>query len=450
MKSKISNTVLPGIALAALMLFPAIQAIAQETDEDDTDDGQAMTSQEQGQTSLSESFEPSRAERIREQRRQAFEDTTYDIHLRSFYFDRNKFDGSESEAWAGGGWAGLKTGWFRDRFAFGVTGYGSFPISADDDKDGTLLLQPGQESYGVVGELYAEIRITDAIKANLGRRAYDTPYINRNDNRMSPNTFEAYTITGLHGNAAEAGGEWRFGGGYFDEIKERNSEDFVSMSRDAGASVEEGVWALGANWKRGDLSLGAIDYYSDDIINIFYTEAKYAVALSDEWKLTMAAQYTDEQATGDLLLNGNDFDTNQWGIKGDLGWGPALFTVAYTQTANDSNMQNPWSGYPGYTSVQVEDFNRAGENAVMYRVGYSPKAAPGLSMYALYVDGDEPALSGQFEKSEWDFNIQYAFQQQALKGLSVRFRYANVDQEDPQSLDTDDVRFIVYYDPPGF
>ena len=21
-------------------------------------------------------------------------------------------------------------------------------------------------------------------------------------------------------------------------------------------------------------------------------------------------------------------------------------------------MQNPWSGYPGYTSVQVEDFNR--------------------------------------------------------------------------------------------
>jgi hypothetical protein len=438
---------LPGIALAALLLFPAATVVAQEAEDDEEE--QFQSSQEQGQTHLHESFEPTRAERIREQRRQAFEDTTYDIHLRSFYLDRDKFDDSVSKAWAGGGWLGLKTGWFRDRFAFGITGYGSFPISADDDEDGTLLLKPGQEGYGVIGELYAEIRITDAIKANLGRRAYDTPYINRNDNRMSPNTFEAYTITGLYGNAAEAGGEWRFGGGYFDEIKERNSDDFVSMSVDAGATEEEGVWALGANWKRGDFSVGAIDYYSDDIINIFYTEAKYAVALGDEWKLTMSAQYTDQQSTGEDLLSG-DFDTNQWGIKGDLGWGPALFTLAYTQTANEKGMQAPWSGYPGYTSVQVEDFNRAGENAVMYRFGYSPKAAPGLSFYALYVDGDEPAVSGQFEKSEWDVNVQYAFPEGPLKGLALRFRYAQVEQDDPGNSNLNDMRFIVYYDPPGF
>jgi hypothetical protein len=449
MNSSTSKITLPGIALAALLLFPMAQAFAQEADDDDTDEVQAQTSQEQGQTSLSESFEPSRAERIREQRRKAFEDTTYDVHLRSFYFDRNKFDDSESEAWAGGGWAGLKTGWFRDRIAFGVTGYGSFPISADDDKDGTLLLQPGQEGYGVIGELYAEVRITDAIKANIGRRAYDTPYINRNDNRMTPNTFEAYTVTGLYGNAAEGSGEWRFGGGYFDEIKERNADEFVSMSRDAGASVDRGVYALGANWKRGPWSVGAIDYYSDDIINIWYTEAKYAASLSDEWKLTMSAQYTDQQATGDRLLNGTSFDTNQWGVKGDLGWGPALFTIAYTQTSNDFNMQAPWSGYPGYTSVQVEDFNRAGENAVMYRVGYTPTGAPGLSFYALYVDGNEPSSAGQFQKSEWDFNAQYAFPEGSLKGLSFRLRYASVQQEDAADSDLDDVRFIVYYDPPG-
>ena len=120
---------------------------AQAAADDEVDESTVhQDSSEQGQTSLTESFEPSRAERIREQRRQAFADTTYDIHLRSFYLDRDKFDDSVSEAWAGGGWAGLKTGWFRDRFAFGITGYGSFPISADDDEDRTQLdhaLPPG-------------------------------------------------------------------------------------------------------------------------------------------------------------------------------------------------------------------------------------------------------------------------------------------------------------------
>ena len=33
-------------------------------------------------------------------------------------------------------------------------------------------------------------------------------------------------------------------------------------------------------------------------------------------------------------------------------------------------MQSPWSGYPGYTSVQVQDFNRAGENAFMVKGSY--------------------------------------------------------------------------------
>ena len=33
-------------------------------------------------------------------------------------------------------------------------------------------------------------------------------------------------------------------------------------------------------------------------------------------------------------------------------------------------MQSPWGGYPGYTSVQVEDFNRDGEEAWMLRAAY--------------------------------------------------------------------------------
>lgn len=408
------------------------------------------SSTEQGQTPMDESFgPPTRREMIRQQRKAALAATRYNIHLRSFYLDRDKFDDSQSEAWTAGGWVGLKTGYFRDRFALGATGYTSQPLYAPDDKDGTLLLQPGQDGYAVIGELYADLRLTDEVHANLGRKAYDTPYINRNDVRMTPNTFEAYTISGLHP-GGDGRTEWRWGAGYFDEIKERNADEFVSMSEDAGAEVERGVYALGGNYKRGDFSLGAINYYSDDIINIFYTEARYAVPLSEQTRLQFAAQYSDQQSVGDDLLNGSDFSADQYGLKGELAWGPALFSVAWTSTGNETSMQSPWSGYPGYTSVQVEDFNRAGEDAWLLRAAYNFQSVPGLSTYALYVNGNDPEGDTNYAKDEIDFNLQWTAPAGTWQGLALRFRYALVDQDDPGSSNLNDLRLILDYVPPGF
>ncbi len=72
-------------------------------------------------------------------------DTALTLHVRTFYFDREKADGTESEAWAIGGWLAFQSGWLLDTFAVGATGYTSQPLYAPDDKDGTFLLAPGQE-----------------------------------------------------------------------------------------------------------------------------------------------------------------------------------------------------------------------------------------------------------------------------------------------------------------
>ena len=411
---------------------------------------QQQTSTEQGQTPLDESFgERTHAEWVRETRRQAWKDTKWDVQLRSYYLDREKYDDSESEAWALGGSIGLKTGYFRERFAMGATAYTSQRLHGPDDKDGTLLLQPGQHGYTVLGELYGEFLINPKTRLSFGRRGIDTPYLNRNDSRMTPNTFEAITLQGLYG--GDGAGEWRVGGGYFDEIKERNSDEFVSMATDAGAplGIERGVYALGANYKLGELSIGAINYYSDDIINIFYTEGKYGAALSDNSKLSFALQYSDQGATGDHLLRGADFNSDAWGAKADLSVGGALFTTAYTSASGDTNMQAPWSGYPGYTSVQVEDFNRNGEDAWMLRAGYTFQSVPGLSLYGLYVDGSDPVSPTEYSREEMDFNLQWAPPEGTLKGLMVRLRYADVSQNDPGNTSLQDLRIMVYYDPPS-
>ena len=286
------------------------------------------SSTETGQSPLGESFGArTRADWVQETRRKAWEDTRFDVGLRTYDFDRDNFDGSEDEALAIGGHAGFKTGYFRERFAFGATGYTSQRIYGPEDKDGTGLLAPGQEGYTVVGELFGELLLSQGTRLTIGRRGIDTPFLNRNDSRMSPNTFEAIVLQGLYG-GGEDEAEWRAGTGYFDEIKLRNSDEFVSMATAAGApaGVERGVYVAGANYKKGGVSIGAIDYYSDDIINIFYTEAKYALQLGNGQAPAVRIAVLGPAQRRREPAQAADFSSAQLGGKAELGMGGALFT----------------------------------------------------------------------------------------------------------------------------
>jgi hypothetical protein len=402
-----------------------------------------QSSTEQGQTPLDEAFDDDFREWRLEQRRQAIEDTQFKFNWRTMYLDREKYDGSDVMSFATGGWAGLKTGYFLDHIAIGATVYTSQHLDGNSREDGALMLEPGQESYTVLGEIYADVRINDDMNLYVGRKEYDTPFINKNDTRMTPNTFEAIS---LHGKV-KLGGDGavlKYGLGYFNRIKERNSVDFVPMSEDAGADVDRGVFSAGALYQKGDFSIGAIDYYSEDVINIAYFEAKQEFQLENGWKPRLALQYTDQRSVGNEMLAG-DFEARQWGVKAELPVGNALFTVGYTDASGDSDMRNPWSGYPGYTSVQVEDFYRDGEGALIVRAGYEFPQVKGLSAYALWVHGSEPDADGQFARDEYDFNLQWAPPEGTLKGLALRLRYAHVEQRDGNDDTLDDFRVICNY-----
>ncbi|MGH8172620.1 MAG: OprD family outer membrane porin, partial [Rhodanobacteraceae bacterium] len=303
--------------------------------------------------------------------------------------------------------------------------------------------------YTVLGQWYGEVKFTDRIFCAIGAKEYNTPYINKNDVRMTPNTFEGATIYGTAG-GTDGAPEVRFGGGYIAKIKEKNADDFKWMSESAGAvGVERGVSVAGANLKYGDFTIGAAEYYSNDIINIFYAESKYGFPIGEKNRLSFSGQYSDQQSTGDNLLTGSSFSTNQWGIKSDLALGGTLLTLAYTDTANGANMRAPWSGYPGYTSVQVKDFNRASENAVMFKAAFdfSRVGVQGWSAYVLYVHGSgvkEP----NYNENETDFNVQWTPKGGALRGLSFRLRYAYIEQRGGGDPNINDLRFIVNYDFP--
>jgi hypothetical protein len=103
------------------------------------------------------------------------DDARSSAQLRSFFLNRGKFDDSHSEAWALGGSIMFGPGYLAGHPAIGAVAYTSQPVVALEDRDGTLLLQPGQDGSSDVGQLYGEIRFTDQIFGAFGRKEYSTP-----------------------------------------------------------------------------------------------------------------------------------------------------------------------------------------------------------------------------------------------------------------------------------
>jgi len=383
-----------------------------------------------------------------ERRMPFFDEAKVSAQARTYYLNRVNYDDSRNEAWAIGGSATFLSGYVANLVRAGAVAYTSQPVYAPDDRDGTGLLKPDQEGYTVLGQLYGEFKLTDQLAGAIGRKEYNTPYINKDDSRMSPNTFQG---AALYGNAGggEGAAAWRYGGGYVSKIKERNADKFVWMSEVAGANVERGVYAAGVNYNQGELNVGAFQYYSRDIIDIFYAEAINFMKLSGN-QLKLSAQYANQSSTGDNRLTGSEFSSNQWGVKADMSLGDTLLTLAYTDTANGSDMRSPWGAYPGYTSVQVKDFDRAGESAVMIRAAYdlSKVWVKGTSAYALWVHGagvDSP----NYNEDEIDLNLQWTPDKATtLRGMSFRVRYAHVVQDGGGDPIIDEFRVIVNYDFP--
>jgi len=385
-----------------------------------------------------------------------FRDTRIDINLRTYFFYRDNYPNSDpqiNEAWAIGGALSYKSGWFLNHFALGAVFYLSEPLYAPEDRDGTQLLRPGQKGYEVLGQLYGRVKLFEDHFLNIYRYEYNTPYINKNDGRMTPNTFEGYTFMGATG-GEDGAPAFRYGGGYITKIKERNSEDFVWMSRDAGAPVDRGVTVGGALFTLGRFSIGAIDYYCDDVINIGYAEAKYTWPVTPELGLLFAAQFTDQRSVGDDLLKGYSFSVNQVGVKTEMSYGGALLSLAFTTASSGAELQNPWSSYPGYTSVQVKDFNRAKEKAFLVKASYdfTRIGLEGMTAYAQFVHGwdriDPSTGQDVANENELDLDLQWKPKSGFFKNFWPRIRYAVVHQYEGEKSYIHDFRIILNYDFP--
>jgi hypothetical protein len=374
-----------------------------------------------------------------------FRDTDLNLHFRSFYFNRQKADDTFSEAWALGGWLEYKSGWLADTFAIGATYYTSLPAYAPDSRPGSSLLTPGQDAIGTFGEAWAAFRYKEYALLRGGRQKVDDGYVNPQDNRMVPNTFEALTLSGKL--------DWfRYDIGYLWNIKPRDSNDFISMSRQAGVPGNgDGMFMSAFAFKPiKDLDLYAANYFVFNTYNTVFTKGEYKFQLTKDLSLTAGLQFTDQRNVGDARLG--DFSTWNVGAGARLLWKGLQVGAATHFTGDGANIRADYGSWPGYLSLAVTDFDRANEKAFGLGVKYSfdgallPFQIPGFSIQMLYAQGTDrinPTTGGDLPTTR-EGDLDFIYNVPSVKGLSLRFRNAYVGSGGP--VVQKDFRLIVNYE----
>jgi hypothetical protein len=379
-----------------------------------------------------------------------FRDALVQYVARTYYMNRDNLDGSRSQAWAAGGWLAFRSGLIGDMFGVQAAFYGSEKLFAPPDQDGTKLLAPGQTNINVLGQIYGRIQLGDQ-EIRGGRQLIDTPLINPFDVRMVPNTFEATTLVSL----PDKDRFYDYALGYIWNIKQRDSNDFISMSDAlAGTDTQNHGTPFGMIRLRPvpGLVLTAMDYNVQNFINSGFGQAEYDFRQPKGTpNFIVGGNVMGQASEGEDLLTGTPFETYQASAKAQMlyaGW--TLFVVG-SATGSESKMFSPYGQKPNYTDMQQVSFDNAGEKAIGGSAAYefSALGLPGFSTGAWYTQGwgaINPSTNLMIaDRREMDLWIQYRPTEGPLKGLRVKTQYSDLWQMGNVRSMQSEFRFIVDY-----
>jgi len=369
------------------------------------------------------------------------DNTELTLHPRTFYMYRDYETTGIQEALAAGGWIGLKSGVWRGLSLGGVV-YPCQKVYEPDSRQGTGLFPADDEGYTILGEAYLH-GAWQGTTLTLYRQRLNTPFLNPRDVRMTPATFEAYTLS------SRAITNLLLMVAYVPAIKLRNGDRFVSMTEAAGIKgTNEAVSLAGAVFTRDPLTVQVWDYYGSELMNTCYGQADVTWQPMDELVLITSAQAADQRSVGRELAGA--FQTGMVGVQQQAKFHGFNLILGYTQHREDHAVLTPWGSYPGFTSIMEEDCNAAGARAWVAGLAYdfSRIGLNGFSCKTVHTWAWTPEL-GSFsdpEQLEHDLNLDY-FCPGSLKGLWLRMRIAFTRNSlSKNGQDIEDYRFIVNYD----
>ncbi|MBN1905126.1 MAG: OprD family outer membrane porin [Deltaproteobacteria bacterium] len=374
----------------------------------------------------------------------ALKEGKFSGQFRSYFFQRDYDVRNTREDFATGGMLYYTSGDLYG-ISFGFAFYTGQGMGLnDDDRDVYGLLDRDangdHKNFTVPGEAYIKAVFHDTT-LKLGRQEHELPWVNTDDNRLTPQSTNAYTIINSSINDLEL----LFS--YITKMRGKASDSFVSMTEYADIPADKHVSAFGLTYKGiSDLELYVWDFYAKDFINNIYMKAIYSdeTAKGLAWHVT--GQYLKQDDTGDRL--GGSVDTHMYGLEAGIEKHGLSISLAVSDIGDDDVIY-PW-GHDFFVSAIVNDLYQADGKGWMATLAYdfAEVGIPGLTSKIVYADMDTPdsGRNASTDVTEKDITLTYKFKG-LLEGLGIRTRYGIIGQD--ESLggeDYNDLRIQLTYD----
>ena len=356
-----------------------------------------------------------------------FRDTEIKLNNRSYWLAEDSFGLSKPEALTSGGWISYQSGYLADFLKLSGTVYTSQPLYAPADAGETLNLTKDGDQITTLGQANVGIKVLGQ-EITAGRELVRTPYINPNDSRMIPLTFEGVVLLPAAGDDPHldyiASYLWRY--------KPRDTAEFVPFTEPLGVTEDEGVLINGAHYRAANFNVGFVNYWIKDAMNTAYGEADYALHLGaahDGPELRVGLNDTDQRSVGAELIPGSPFATFQASARLIASYRGFVLTGALSQVGREAEFLKPYGWSPSYTAMMISSFQRAGEFGTLARLSYdfSRLGIDGLGFYVSLgrgTDAINPATGASLpNRNEIDLRLEYEPHGSRLEGLRVQLDY---------------------------
>lgn len=381
-----------------------------------------------------------------------FEDSSTDLLLRNYYFNRDFRDPGATknkvDEWAQGFILKFSSGFTPGVVGFGVDGIAMLGVKLDSSREasGSELLPVrsngrAADNFSRAG-VAAKMRFS-ATEIKVGELMPDVPVLRYDDGRLLPQTFRGAMLVSkeIEGLAVQAG--------QYRKVSLRNSSDMQELSTWAAPGVTSDRFNYaGADYRFNEqrTQVGVWHSQLKDIYQQSYFNLLHKQPVGD-WVLGANLGYFIDKDDGSARI-GNVSSRTAYGLFSAATGGHTLY-LGLQKVSGDTSWMSVYgsSGRTLGNDMFNGNFSNADERSWQARYDYNFAAlgVPGLLAMVRYGHGDNATTKQGANGKEWerDTEVGYTVQSGTLKNLSLRVN--NATNRRSFNSDFDQTRVIVSY-----
>lgn len=381
-----------------------------------------------------------------------FEDSSTDLLLRNYYFNRDFRDPgatkSKVDEWAQGFILKFSSGFTPGVVGFGVDGIAMLGVKLDSSREasGSELLPV--RSNGRAADNFSRAGVAAKMRFStteikVGELMPDVPVLRYDDGRLLPQTFRGAMLVSkeIEGLAVQAG--------QYRKVSLRNSSDMQELSTWAAPGVTSDRFNYaGADYRFNEqrTQVGVWHSQLKDIYQQSYFNLLHKQPVGD-WVLGANLGYFIDKDDGSARI-GNVSSRTAYGLLSAATGGHTLY-LGLQKVSGDTSWMSVYgsSGRTLGNDMFNGNFSNADERSWQARYDYNFAAmgVPGLLAMVRYGHGDNATTKQGTNGKEWerDTEIGYTVQSGSFKNLSLRVN--NSTNRRTFNSDFDQTRVIISY-----